>query len=321
MGFDPTSSVASRLTHSYGACSLSIFLGMCMPVTLPKHTRPAALIVAGVFVILLLVLPVRAEAERLPAGDAIVQAALPHIGTHGGQCWTFARRVIEEATGLSLGFDYREGYFEAGAVEVTLEEAIAGDIIQIADDSHTGMSADYPGLHTAIVLENFGDGIFTVIDSNSQWDEMVRIRENYDPRAAAARYPGVTARVYRFTGDGTAAPASAGSRQAAPQPSPVGVGDTARVAANGDCLNLRTAAGTGSQVITCLGDGSRLRVLSEPVTAGVLSWVEVETAEGQRGWVATTYLALVDAPAPATSAGDVTPVMQFRTFAPALSSQ
>lgn len=290
-----------------------------MPVSLPRHTRPAALVLSGLVLLLLIVLPARAQQEdRLPAGDAIIQAAMPHIGTHGGQCWTFVRQVVQEAMGRSLGFDYRQGYFEAGAVEVTLEDAIPGDIIQIADDAHTDMSASYLGLHTAIVLENFGGGVFTVIDSNSQWDEMVRIRENYNPRASAGRYAGMNVRVYRFGGEGTI-PESA-ARTVEPT-SPAGVGDTARVAAGGDCLNLRSGAGTGSQVVTCLPHGTQLRVISEPVVAGVLSWVQVETPDGLTGWVATTYLELVDAPAPATSAGDVAPLYPYRSVAPGLSAQ
>ncbi len=292
-----------------------------MPVSLPRHTRPAAIVLSGLVLLLLIVLPVRAQQEdRLSAGDAIVQAALPHIGTHGGQCWTFVRQVVADATGNELGFDYRHGYLEAGAVEVTLEEAIPGDIIQIADDNLTDMSASYLGLHTAIVMENFGDGTFTVIDSNSQWDEMVRIRENYNPRASAARYEGMNVRVYRFGGEGSTPDVAA--RQDPPEAtSPAGVGDYARVSAGGDCLNLRSSAGTGSQVITCLPHGSTVRVLGEPVVAGFLSWVEIETDDGRTGWVATTYLELADAQAPATSAGDVAPLYPYRSVAPGLSSQ
>jgi hypothetical protein len=69
----------------------------------------------------------------------IVTAALSHLGTRGGQCWTFMRQVVKEATGRTVGFDYRQGFFDAGAIEVSASEAQSGDIIQIAKDGDTGL--------------------------------------------------------------------------------------------------------------------------------------------------------------------------------------
>jgi uncharacterized protein YgiM (DUF1202 family) len=268
-----------------------------------------------VFVAIAATWPARAEEER-PAGQAIVDVALEYVDTYQGECWPWVRRVIEEATGRSLGFDYRQGYFEAGAVEVTFDAAVAGDVIQIANDAASGPGADYPGLHTSIVLTNHGGGVFTVIDSNSKWDGMVRIREDYNPAAMAARYSGLTAHVYRFDGS-AAADAGQGERAAAPAPEP---GKTARVAADGDCLNLRTQAGIDGAIITCLAHGTRLTVLSEVVNAGGLGWLQVETPDGQTGWVASVYLELAQPVAPATSGGDVAPLMPYRQVIPILSS-
>src|SRR5690349_17467585 len=86
----------------------------------------------------------------------IASTALQYLGTHGGQCWTFMQQVVLEATGRQIGFDYRQGFFEAGAIEVTADQAQNGDIIQIASDANTSPSASYAGLHTAIILRNLG---------------------------------------------------------------------------------------------------------------------------------------------------------------------
>ncbi|MCK9521110.1 MAG: hypothetical protein M0R74_19110, partial [Dehalococcoidia bacterium] len=142
----------------------------------------------------------RARAEEY---DGIAGVALKYVGQHGGQCWTFVQKVVREATGKRMGFDYRQGYFDAGAVEVSLEEARAGDVIQIIGD-YTGPDAEDRGMHTAIVLENHGNGKFEVVDSNHNWDEMVTRHDDYNP-AEAAKESGLNVHVYRFDG-GTATP-------------------------------------------------------------------------------------------------------------------
>ena len=151
----------------------------------------ARLAIAGVLIAFLAVIAV----ERVRTADAATQeytgiaaVALQYEGTYQGQCWPWVQRVVLEATGRQMGYDYRLGFFEAGAFEVSVDEARAGDVIQIADDSYTAPDANYDGLHTAIVLDNYGGGVFRVIDSNSQWDGMVRIRDNYSPAASAVRY-------------------------------------------------------------------------------------------------------------------------------------
>lgn len=147
----------------------------------------------------------QAHAEPVPeAGNAIASQALVDLDTYQGQCYTWMQRVVSAAIGVDVGNDYRQGYLEAGFVEVSLAEADLGDIIQIDDDSDTDGSSEFPGLHTLIVLQNLGDGTFTGVDSNQNLDGMVRFRENYDPAAKAARYEGASFHVYRYSG--TAAP-------------------------------------------------------------------------------------------------------------------
>jgi hypothetical protein len=302
-----------------------------MPTLLARQTSLIVLSAAMVMLFALAIfaiVPARATNNVAPTtGDFIVETALTYVDTYQGECWPWVRRVVQEATGNVMGFGYRDGFFEGGAIEVSLAEAAPGDVIQIADDTNAGPGADYLGLHTAIVYLNHGDGSFTVIDSNSQWDGMVRIRENYDPVWAANRYVGLNVRVYRFgehgTGNGSPAGRDAGVDIPAFEP-----GDTVRVATGGDCLNLREAPGIGNRIMRCLLDRTALSVVSGPEDAGGLVWVMVVTDDGETGWVAARYLSLVEAAAdagagdsaPATGAGEVEPSMPYRSFAPGLIS-
>lgn len=257
-----------------------------------------------------------ASAAPTPDYDGIAAVALQYEGTWGGQCWTFMKKVVEEATGKVVGFDYREGYFDAGATEVSISEARAGDIIQIADDAYTGPDADYSGLHTSIILDNNGDGTFRVIDSNANWDEMVSIRESYNPRAAADRY-GLNFHIYRIT----SAPSAARTVPEVPLGDPtLRVGDSARVSTGSDVLNLRTAPGLTAGVPAKLSGGTIVTILSEVVQQDGLSWVKVATPAGE-GWVASQYLTKVNASAPASSGGDARPILMFRLVAGGLTTE
>lgn len=216
----------------------------------------------------------------------IAQRALRDLGSYQGECWPWVRVVVFEATGHQMGFGYRDGFFDGGAEEIPLDEATEGDIIQIADDEDAGPGADYPGLHTAIVLENHGDGTFTIIDSNSQWDGIVRLRERYDPLEAADRYSYLDVHAYRFPLTADTLP---GAEPLDPPPPPFADGDVARVDADGDCLNLRAGPSLGHAVRRCLPDGSLVEVTGPPSWSGGRYWVPV-SAEGVAGWVAAEFL-------------------------------
>jgi hypothetical protein len=246
--------------------------------------------------------------------DRIALTALQYEGQWGGQCWQFMKNVVREATGLEIGFDYRQGYFDAGAVEITDLAAVRpGDIIQIALDTWTSPDADYPGLHTSIVLTNLGHGTFDVIDSNQNFDEIVRLRPGYDPYAAAERY-GLQVHIYRLPGDGRAAPPPAA---AAPRGIAFAAGDTGTVNTPGECLNLRTGGGLGNGVITCLPHGTRFTAIAESVVVQGRHWVKVRTDSGEEGWVATEYVTR-DTPTGSGTPGGL-PILPYRSFAPALS--
>lgn len=219
-------------------------------------------------------------------GHPIVQTALKYEGTWQDQCWIFVKKVVFEATGQEMGYDYRLGFLEAGAVEVSSEDARAGDIIQIADDAYTLPDADYDGLHTFIIVANRGDGVFDGIDSNSNFDGMVRLREGYVPGDAAARY-GLDFHIYRFPAG--ASPQSAANAEGAPATVTLARGDRA-VVASPEGLNLRNAPGIDQPVIAVLKDKTAVTVLSEaPVTLNGRKWLSVRTPVGD-GWVAADFV-------------------------------
>ena len=232
------------------------------------------------------------ETDAVVGSSTIADEALKDLGTWQGQCFTWVKKVVDRSTSYTLGFGYRDGYLGAGAVEVPLSQAVRGDIIQLANDALLGPNSFYLGLHTAIVLTPLGGGIFDVIDSNQNWDEIVRLRPGYNPLASAARYSGISVHVYRF-------PGGSATRAPAPQATQLADGDPAIVSAGGDCLRLRSAPTLSGIRIDCLPDGTAVSVTGPAVTADSLAWVPVDSYLGT-GWVAAIYLAVSPA-----GAGDV----------------
>ena len=249
-------------------------------------------------------------------GDPITRVALSQLGQYGGECYTWVRSVVRAATGRTIGFDYRAGYFEAGATEVPSSEAVPGDVIQIVNDAITVPTADYPGLHTAIVLSNEGGGRFEVIDSNSNFDGLIHIRDHYDPAAEAARYSGLGYHVYRFAQGGAAAAPPAAATPAAVAPAPaLAPGGRATVSAGGDCLTLRAIPTTVGTPVTCLPSGAPVLVLAIGPAVDGHHWVQV-VGGGHGGWVAADYLA----PAPAATPPSGTPATTSAAATPAAAA-
>lgn len=291
--------------------------------------RPAlaAILVAFVAVLTLSLVAVPARAATLPQPmNPIAATALSYDGTYQGECWLFVKKVVKEATGHEMGFDYRQGYFDAGAVEVTAVQAQAGDIIQIARDSDTSPGASYGGLHSAIILENLGGGLFNVIDSNQNFDGMVGQRSGYNPGAFSGR-SGLQYHIYRINGSA----ASTAPRLAAAPPAPTvqltfHVGDRAITNTPGDVLNIRTTPNGTVVTDFKFPDSTRVTVTAEAVTAGAHTWVKVSS--GLRdGWVASEYLAKDPASTSSTAAGaptvggdPVKPVLMFHTFVVAIGT-
>lgn len=333
-----------------------------------RVARPAVWLALVPLLVLAVVTPFAALGEGLivaerpvdlaieaPLGSSLLTVAVQSIGTYGGECFTWVRGVVQRATGRTIGFSYRQGFLDAGAIEVQLDAARAGDIIQIVNDLDDGPGADYPGLHTSIVLNVDGGGTFRVIDSNLSFDGIVRVRDRYNPIALAARYPNLNVHVFRFlepiggatttaevgerplpsstgatpmlaTGDPGIASYSVGAaiRQVTggSSASPQQAAGTAVVRAEGDCLRLRAAPTTASAVLTCIPDGATVNLLSGTQQADGVLWQSL-VASGQTGWAASQYLVrtgATSAPAPAPAASTPvasTPVASVAAPAPA----
>lgn len=286
-----------------------------MPMS--QHRAALAAILAVVVAIFALSVVPATAAPPAPT-NPLVAAAVGYDGTWQGECWAFVKKVVREATGQEMGFDYRQGYFDAGAIEVPAAQAQPGDLIQIARDSDSGPSADYPGLHNSIVVENLGGGLFNIIDSNQNFDGVVHQRKSYSPSIAAARF-GLNVHIYRIVAGANAksAPGTAPAPPALAAPAPGQVllaGDRARVYTPGDVLNLRSGAGRDASVRAILAHGTPVTVLSGPTLNSGLTWLKVSTPSGD-GWVAADFLTR-DTQVTPSAAGTVTPVLRFRSFIP-----
>jgi hypothetical protein len=95
-------------------------------------------------------------------------------GRWGGQCRRFVNVVVAAVSGnrIQLGgepWDYNQAFRRVGAYSVpNAAAALPGDIVQV------GSTERDPRLHTYIVVRNFGNGVFDVVDSNHGYDERVR---------------------------------------------------------------------------------------------------------------------------------------------------
>ncbi|HEY1449853.1 MAG TPA: hypothetical protein VGF47_02795, partial [Solirubrobacteraceae bacterium] len=136
----------------------------------------------------------------------IAEVGLSRLGQKGGQCKEAVNVWVGVASNGSqrLGGDYLQNYRVEGGHEVSREEALEGDIIQL---NGSNGSYYYEGMHTAVVLSHAaGSESFEVVDSNFLWDEIVR-RHVWNPYAIASRY-GLTIHIWRM---GSAGSPSGGS--------------------------------------------------------------------------------------------------------------
>lgn len=75
---------------------------------------------------------------------------------------------------------------------------------------------------------------------------------------------------------------------------------SARVSADGDCLNMRQTPALTGALVTCLGDGEVVSLVPGTVTADGMQWQQVRTASSS-GWVAARYLVTLPEGATATT--------------------
>jgi hypothetical protein len=133
--------------------------------------------------------------------DTAVSYEGQNLGDTWGQCKAFVQKVVRQAGG-SLGTGYRQCYLNVGR-EIQSNEAAKGDIIQLNKASDP--EAYYTGMHTAILLENYGGNNFKVVDSNWKFDTTVRIHD-WNPYNMASKH-GLQVHFYRL-GEITSTPSA-----------------------------------------------------------------------------------------------------------------
>lgn len=238
------------------------------------------------------------NATPKPEYNALTRLAMTALRTQQGECFPWMRRVVQAATGIVVGTDYRLGYLNAGLTEVPLAQARNGDIIQVANDANTVPTADYAGLHTAFILEPEGGGNFRVVDANSNYDGIVRVRTGYNPAERAAAYPGLSFHIYRLPGSTPGGAVITPPASLVNTPGILPIGSAAEIAADGDCLRVRSIAGLSGAVMGCLPTGARVTVTQPGPDVDGYHWVTI-TNGVITGWASERYLRAASGPGPA----------------------
>jgi hypothetical protein len=137
---------------------------------------------------------------QLGGGDypnsRIADIALSHLGqdlfTPGwldhGQCKQAVNDWVAAASGNTqvMGGDYYGNYAARGGTQISRDDAVKGDIIQLDNPADT--KNYYSGMHTAVVVSHTpGSNTFDVVDSNFRLDDTVR-EHAWDPYASGAKY-------------------------------------------------------------------------------------------------------------------------------------
>lgn len=110
-------------------------------------------------------------------------AACQEAGKPGGeQCKQFVNCIVYMVSGhaqypVDPYGNYQQSYPRVGGREVWAAGAVKGDIIQYGSVDGDAASGR---LHTAIVVENKGGGLFSVVDANARHDAIVR-QHDYRP--------------------------------------------------------------------------------------------------------------------------------------------
>ena len=153
-----------------------------------KNKMKNVALIATIGIALMMLIPL---VSATVSNRDIVNTAVGYEGQAICQCKCFVQKVVNEAGG-NLGNDYTQCYLDAGT-EIQMNQAMWGDIIQVSHN--TDLEGFYDGMHTMIILENYGDKSFKVVDSNYNTvsDSIVRIgdRTPYDLAADSVHDLGV----------------------------------------------------------------------------------------------------------------------------------
>jgi hypothetical protein len=159
-----------------------------------------------VITILMSVVSASAVISNNKIADIAVSYDGQNLGDTWGQCKAFVQKVVSDASGPGgppLEQGYQNCYLKIGR-EIQSSEATRGDIIQLNKASDP--ENYYTGMHTAIVLENYGGNNFKVVDSNWKLDTTVRIHD-WNPYNMASKH-GLQVHFYRL-GETTTSTSSA----------------------------------------------------------------------------------------------------------------
>ena len=146
-------------------------------MNIKRHVRRLAMFMASAAVFLSGTAPAKASGNYDNA--SIADKALSYVGQwggnackdsqkpgdSGGQCKAFVNCIVWMASGGSqnVGGGYFQPYLNAGGSEITsVESLVKGDIVQVGE-----------GVHTFIIVGRVSGNLFTVVDSNRNYDEMV----------------------------------------------------------------------------------------------------------------------------------------------------
>jgi len=131
---------------------------------------------------------------------AVADAGIAEIGTSRptgwnmpGECIKSMQRWVQAAGGSAANGGIVSSYTNSGAQEVSLGSAVKGDVIQYTNAG--GNDNDWTHAHTVVVINNWGNGRFDIVQSNSPpGSGLVTRVSNWAPTPA----PGWVARVWRF---------------------------------------------------------------------------------------------------------------------------
>lgn len=187
----------------------------------------------------------------------VADAGLSEVGTRRatgwnqpGECIKSVQRWVAAAGGSFGGGGVLSGYRNSGAAQLgNLNQAVKGDVFQRTD----GNDGDWGYAHTVVVVQNYNNGHFWIVQSNApgtvngSWrnDSAGLVTENRDwtPTSPAGWY--WTA--FRF------------GNVASPAPAPAPAPSSVRYATTGT-VNLRTGPGTGYGVVRSVGSGTPIDV-------------------------------------------------------------
>jgi hypothetical protein len=225
------------------------------------------LVAAPLMLSLVVAVPFAAPAQAQQFDNAkIADAGLAEVGTRRatgdnmpGECVKSAQRWVAAAGGYFGGGNVISSYVNSGAVEIPLNEAAKGDVLQ-----YTPPTDSYwpDGVHTVVVVANLGGGKFSIVQSNAAgyvngvWrtdaDGLVTVNPDWAPTPPT----GWTTRAWRF---GISGPPSSNG------------GGLITSVSNGRCMDvprLLTTNGAQLQAADCNG-GANQRFVIEGKTVRV----------------------------------------------------